>query len=195
MSPSSLLRTKITSFSPKTSNSLNKRILRVKPLSFHQPITASTYDSAESIATPLPESDLDDEQLCALLATPLYLQEREASAERRSQVSHSDRDNLISDKEDFPLRHQQVFGSNEPFFRFYNPASVAESLLGGNRDHLLAGARSEIMKQEYTAESFNTPCISELQRKTYSQRLELEHAHYGFEESQRENFDNKKNEY
>ena len=26
--------------------------LRVKPLSFHQSITASTYDSAESIATP-----------------------------------------------------------------------------------------------------------------------------------------------
>ena len=33
---------------------------RVKPLSFHQPITASPCDSAESIATPLLESDLDD---------------------------------------------------------------------------------------------------------------------------------------
>ena len=42
--------------------------LRVKPLSFHQSITASTYDSAESIATLLPESDLDDEQLRALVA-------------------------------------------------------------------------------------------------------------------------------
>ena len=31
--------------------------LRVKPLSFHQSITASTYDSAENIATPPPESD------------------------------------------------------------------------------------------------------------------------------------------
>ena len=31
--------------------------LRVKPLSFHQPITASTYDSAESIATPPQDSD------------------------------------------------------------------------------------------------------------------------------------------
>ena len=34
--------------------------LRVKPLSFHQSITASTYDSGESIATLPPESDLDD---------------------------------------------------------------------------------------------------------------------------------------
>ena len=45
--------------------------LRVKPLSVHQSIITSTYDSVESIATP-PESDLDDEQLRALLASPLY---------------------------------------------------------------------------------------------------------------------------
>ena len=69
--------------------------LRVKPWSFHQQITASTYDSAESIATPSPESDLDDEQLRALLASPPHLQEREASAER-SQVDHSERENLMS---------------------------------------------------------------------------------------------------
>ena len=64
-------------------------------LSFHLPITASTYDSAESIATPLPDSDLDDEQLRALLASQLYLQEREANA-GRSQVYHSERENLMS---------------------------------------------------------------------------------------------------
>ena len=118
--------------------------LHVKPLLFHRPSTASTYDSAESIATPLPDSGLDDEQLRALLAPPLYLLDREANAER-SQVYHSARENLMSnssqdpistgkmvvmfssqnklnqetfaDKEDFPLRHQQVFGSDELFFR------------------------------------------------------------------------------
>ena len=41
--------------------------LRVKPLSYHQSITASTCDSAEGIATP-PEGDFDDEQLRTLLA-------------------------------------------------------------------------------------------------------------------------------
>ena len=45
---------------------------------------------AESIATPLPDSDLDDEELRVLLASPLYLQEREEDAER-SQVNHSER--------------------------------------------------------------------------------------------------------
>ena len=55
----------------------------------------------------------------------------------------------FSDKEDFSVRHQQVFGSNEPSIRFSNPANVAKSLVDGNRDHLLADTRSELMKQEY----------------------------------------------
>ena len=49
-----------------------------------------------------PESDLDDEQLRALLASPLYLQEREASAER-SQVHHSERENLMSSSSQDPI--------------------------------------------------------------------------------------------
>ena len=63
--------------------------------------------------------------------------------------------------------------SNESFFRFSNPASVAKSLLDGNRDHLLAETRSELMKQEYKVEFMNI-CMSELQQQTYAQRLELE---------------------
>ena len=69
--------------------------LCVKPLFFHRPSITSTYDSAESIATLPPESDLDDWQIRALLASPLYLQEREASADR-SQVYHSVRENLVA---------------------------------------------------------------------------------------------------
>ena len=69
--------------------------VRVRPWSFHQSVIASTYDSAESIATPPPEADFDDEQLRALLASPLYLQEREEGADR-SQVHHSERENLMS---------------------------------------------------------------------------------------------------
>ena len=54
---------------------------RVRPLSLHQSIIAPTNVSAGSIVTP-PESDFDDEQFRALLASPLYFQERGASAER-----------------------------------------------------------------------------------------------------------------
>ena len=74
--------------------------LRVKPASFHQSITASTYNSAESIATLPPESAIDNEQLRAL-PSPLYLQEREASVER-SQVYHSERQNLMSSSSQDP---------------------------------------------------------------------------------------------
>ena len=41
------------------------------------------------------------------------------------------------------------------------------------------------MKQEYEVGSLNT-CIGELQRQTYSQRLDLEDAHLGYEQSRRE---------
>ena len=85
----------------------------------------------------------------------------------------------------FPLRHQQVFGSDEPFVRFSNPANVAISFLDGNRDHLLDEARSELMRQECKVETLNI-CIGEIQRQTYSQRLELEDVHFGYEESRRE---------
>ena len=75
--------------------------LCVKLLFFHGPSITSTYDSAESIATLPPESDLDDEQVRALLASPLYLHDREASADR-SHVYHSVRENLVSSSSQVP---------------------------------------------------------------------------------------------
>ena len=54
-----------------------------------------TYDSAQNLVTPPPESDLDDEQIRDLLASPHYPQEREANAER-SQLYHSERENMMS---------------------------------------------------------------------------------------------------
>ena len=50
---------------------------------------------------------------------------------------------------------------------------------------MLIEASSEHIKQENKVESLNT-CIRELQRQTRSQRLELEDAHFGYEESPRE---------
>ena len=47
---------------------------------------------------------------------------------------------------------------------------------------MLAEARSELMKQEYKVESLNI-CIRQFQRETHSQRLELDDAHCGYEES------------
>ena len=65
----------------------------VKSLSYNQSLLSSIPDSS-SIATPQ-EADLDDEQIRALLASPRYLLEREASAER-SQVYRTEREALMS---------------------------------------------------------------------------------------------------
>ena len=90
-------------------------------------------------------------------------------------------------QDEFSEREQpgDVLRTNESVFRDANPANVAKSLLDGNRDHLLAEARPELMKQEHKVESLNT-CIGELQQQTYAQRLELEDAHHGYVESRRE---------
>ena len=116
--------------------------LRVKPLFFHRPSIDSTYNSAESSASPPPESDLDDERIRALLAS-LYMHEREANA-GRSQVYHYVRENWMSSSSQDPKStgrpvalsssknrsnqetvsdsgHQQVLGNTEPLFMFSHP--------------------------------------------------------------------------
>ena len=65
------------------------------------------YHSADGIVTPLPDSDLDDAQLHALLVSPLYLQEREANAER-SQVYHFERENLMSSSSQDPISTRKL---------------------------------------------------------------------------------------
>ena len=187
--------------------------LRVRPLFFHRQSIASTCDSAESIATLPPESDWDDEQIRALLASPLYLQEREANADR-SQVYHSVREHLMSgsshdpkstgrpvalfssrnrsnqetfpDRKDFSSGHQHVFGHNEPLFRVFHPEKFSEIAPRGSQRHpMLAEAKSEILKQECKVDTLNT-CIRELQRQARSHRLEVDSANCGYEESRRE---------
>ena len=53
------------------------------------------------------------------------------------------------------------------------------------RDHLLAEAKSEILKEECKVDSLNI-CIREFQRQARSNCLELDSANCGFEESRRE---------
>ena len=54
-------------------------------------------------------------------------------------------------------------------FRNANPSNLRESLLEGNKDHLLNQARSDLAKQEFHVESVNK-CIVELQQQTEEHR-------------------------
>ena len=75
-------------------NQITEIEVHVKILSYNQSLLSCNQDSIESLATPQ-EADVDDEQIRALLASPRYLPEREASAERL-QVYHSEGEGLMS---------------------------------------------------------------------------------------------------
>ena len=153
----------------------------VTPIFFHRPSVTSTYDSDESIATLPPESDLDDEQMRKMLASPLYLQasvsllQRKLSHKRKSsQESRCDRDGI-------PLAHRAVQGEYEVLSRL----SETRLILGEQRDHLLAEARSEVLQQECRAD-FLDCSIRELQRKIHFSRTKIDHTNLGYETSRRE---------
>ena len=84
----------LTGYEPKDLIEVNDT--EVTPTLFHRPSMTSTYDSAQSIATPPLEADLDDEQIKAMLASPLYRQEREKQVQTNQLVYHSDRENSVS---------------------------------------------------------------------------------------------------
>ena len=86
----------------------------IRPLLSHRPSTTWISDSDESLAFHALDSDLDDEQIRTLLASPLYLQEREASADR-SRVYHSLRANSVSSSSHF--REMRESSIKKHFFR------------------------------------------------------------------------------
>ena len=158
-----------------------------------------------------PESDLDDGQIRALLASPLYSQEREANADR-SQVYHplektqdqvhkfrrvrwnpslcfQAKENRVqkhfSDREDSSLEHQRVQGNNEPLFRFSAPKEAIRSFLEEHKDYKLAEAKSEVRKQECRAD-FLDSSVRRLQKEPDSDRMEIYCTKKGCEESRKE---------
>ena len=111
---------------------------------------------------------------------------RESAGKLAAVFSHKRKTSqeTLSDRECFS-GHQQVLGNNELFFRFSNPEEAAKSVLEEQRDHLLAEAKSEVLKQECKVDTLNT-CIREFQRQARSNRLDMDDANYGYEESRRE---------
>ena len=80
---------------------------------------------------------------------------------------------------------QPVQGKGETFFRFSGQEEAARTALEGQRDHLLADAKSEILKQECKVDTLNI-CIREFHRQAHSNRLEMDSVNCGYEESRRE---------
>ena len=60
-----------------------------------------------------------------------------------------------------------------------------KSILEGHRDHMLAEAKSEILKQECKVDSLLT-CIRKFQGQAHFNRLEMDNVNCGYEECRRE---------
>ena len=160
---------------------------RVRPLSFHQSIIAPTIVTAGSIATP-PESDFDDEQFRALLASPLctYRSEEQVQNDHKFITlwenawcpvhlkirSLSVQGNLSQclqvrvgwGETHFPREREShllmLFLRLRNRFSDFPTRQVAKSLLDGNGDHLLTQARSKQMKQEHKVEPLTIALMS-----------------------------------
>ena len=181
-----------TGYEPKDLTEEDNSIL-VKPMFFHRQSMTSTCDSAQSIATLPPGSDLDDEQIRNTLASPLEnavsssSHFRESAGKPAAVFSHKQQSSqeTLSDRESISSGHQPVQGRDETFFGLSQLEEAARSVLEEQRDHLLAEAKSEILKQECKVDTLNT-CIREFQRQAHSNRLEMDYVNYGYEESRGE---------
>ena len=185
--------------------------MQCKPLAFHRPSMTSTHHATESIATLPPESDLNDEQIRTMLASPLYLQEREASADR-SRVYHSLSENSLSSSSHFRESTGKPFAlfsnrrkssqealSDRLFLRtptgsrkqrtsiqILKPGKFGEIiLLEEHTDNMLAEAKSEVRKQEYGAD-FSTVLFVIFRDNLFPIRLEIYCTTQGYEESRKE---------
>ena len=97
--------------------------------------------------------------------------------------SHKRRSSQETDREGISSGHPPVEGKDETLFRFSVPEEAARLVFEEQRDHPLAEAKSEILKQECKVDTLDT---RELQRQAYSNRLETDCVNYGYEESRRE---------
>ena len=130
-----------------------------------------------------PDAEIDDEHTRNSLASPHYLQEREASASLL-QVYHSQRESLFQ-------RAQSISASTERPVNWMSQKRKSNQKLancqiriisGKTREQLLAEAKSEILRHEYRADlAENNTC--NLKRHIDSQAVEIGHTRSGYDQS------------
>ena len=101
--------------------------------SFPQSLMHSDYDLAESIA----DSDLEDGELRKMLASPLYMLNREDCESSRMPIAPVELAALFSLGSEHP---QNSFNSS--VFKNADPLNLGRSLLEGNNDHFAQSGKS-----------------------------------------------------
>ena len=112
---------------------------------------------------------------------------RESAGKPAAVFSHkrNSSQETFADRRGISSGHPPVQGKGETLLRFSDPEKAARTVLEEQRDHLLADAKSEMLKQECKDDTLNT-CIREFQRQARSNRLEMDGVSCGHGESRRE---------
>ena len=134
------------------------------------------------------DAEIDDEHTRNSLASPLYLQEREASASLL-QVHYSQKRKLVSRctvnfSKYVATRRLDVDQKSTNLIKS-STLVRSGSFFGKTREQLLAKAKSEILRHEYRADLAENN-ICELERQIDSQAVEMGHTRTGYEQSRRE---------
>ena len=156
--------------SPKGSSS-NKKIddqddiekIGAKKLSYSDSLVHSAYDSAESIATP-PDSDLEDEQIRKMLASPLYLRER-AENEGQARAFHSERESLMVQSS----RNPEVSGKHDAECVQKREANAQRTQAYHSRREILMASSSRELEVSGKLDAMYS-CLSESSQNTFSER-------------------------
>ena len=150
--------------------------LSVKRLSCSQSLVHSACDTAESIAT-LPDWDLEDEQLRKMLASPLYIREREENG-GQARAYHSERECLMVQSS----RNPEVSGKPDAECVLRREAHAQRTqAYHSRRESLMASSSRKLQVSRKLGAMFS--CHSESSRNTVSERDRRHEPGNGFESS------------
>ena len=130
--------------------------------------------------------NLDDEHTRNSLASPLYFQEREASASLL-QVYHSQKESLFQRAQSIFSKYGETRNLDATKGKSNQELDNCQFriILEKEKEQMLAEAKSEILRHEYRADVAEHN-ICELKRQIDSQAVEIGHTRTGYEQSRRE---------
>ena len=129
----------------------------VKPMFFHKPLRLPmgfteyagfhhcTYRREKQVPTDHEFITLSEKNQCPVHLT---FEKVQGSLPQCSHKKESRVKTHFPDRDDISSGHETVQGKGETFFRFSHPEEATRLVFEEQRDHLLAEAKSEILKQE-----------------------------------------------
>ena len=150
--------------------------MTVSQVSHSDRISGRYHEKMYSVTTPL-DLEINGEYSTELLASPLFPQEREASADR-SHAYHSQKENLMIDSSKLQT------STERPVASWHSELErSSESILEEWRQQLLSETHSEILKREFQVEKAEAD-LRELQRRIQSTRMKLAARRKSHEENE-----------